>query len=124
MNRLEDPTGALHRKRARCAGHTDLRGGGGRTPREHEPTHMQRTRGTDPKANQTEPAERTDRMEWRTGGRREGTPGRNNPQHAPRGARGKGGTRGEMREPAPGPTPLTYRERRAHTTRALHPPRQ
>ena len=41
-------------------------GGGKRTPRERERTHTQRTRGEYPKGNRTEPAERTDRVEWRT----------------------------------------------------------
>ena len=41
--------------------------GGACTPREHECTYTQRTRGTEPKGNGTEPAERTDHMEWRTG---------------------------------------------------------
>ena len=40
--------------------------GGGRTPRERERTHTQRTRGEYQKGNPTEPAERTDRLEWRT----------------------------------------------------------
>ena len=40
------------------------------------------------KGNQTKPAERTDRMEWCTSRRREGTRGRDNPQHTPRGTRG------------------------------------
>ena len=41
-------------------------GGGARTPRERERTHTQRTRGEYQKGNRTEPAGRTDRMEWRT----------------------------------------------------------
>ena len=40
--------------------------GGARTPRERERTHTQRTRGEYQKGNRTEPAERKDRMEWRT----------------------------------------------------------
>ena len=36
------------------------------TPREREGTHTQRTRGEYQKGNRTEPAERTDCMEWRT----------------------------------------------------------
>ena len=55
---------------------------------------------------------------------REGTPGRDNPQHAPRGTRGKRGAQGETQEPAPAPIPQASRAGRAHTTRALHPPRQ
>ena len=69
-------------------------------------------------------AEPIDRMEWRTGRQREGTPRRDNPRHAPRGAPGQGGTQGETQEPALAPTPQASRERRAHATRALHPPRQ
>ena len=41
-------------------------GGGERTPREREHTHTQRARGDYQKGNQTELAERTDRVEWRT----------------------------------------------------------
>ena len=40
--------------------------GGARTPREGEHTNTQKTRGEYQKGNRTEPAERTDRMEWRT----------------------------------------------------------
>ena len=54
---------------------------------------VQRTRGGDPKSDQSEPAECTDRMEWRTGRRSDGTPRRDNPQHAPRGTPVKGGAR-------------------------------
>ena len=52
---------------AHSAGATPTLGGEARTPREHERTHTQRTRGADPKGNRTEPVERTDRMEWGTG---------------------------------------------------------
>ena len=46
---------------------TPTRGvGGGRKPGERKRTHTQRTRGEYQKGNQTEPAERTDRMECRT----------------------------------------------------------
>ena len=63
------------------------------------------TQATDTrKGDRTEPAERTDRMECRAGRRREGTAGRDNPQHARRGTRGEGGAPGEKREPAPPPT--------------------
>ena len=93
-------------------------------PRQHERTHTPRTRGAHPKGNRTKPAERTDLVEWRMCRQREGIPGRDNPQHALRGTRGQGGAQGEKREPAPAPTPQTCRERRDHTTRALHPPRQ
>ena len=85
---------------------------------------MQLPRLVDQKGNRTEPPERTDDMEWRTGRRREGTPGQDNPQHALRGTRGQGGAQGEKREPAPAPTPQTDPERSAHTTRALHLPKQ
>ena len=40
-------------------------GRGERTPRERERTHTRRTRGEYQKGNRTDPAERTDRMEWR-----------------------------------------------------------
>ena len=40
--------------------------GGERTPRERERTHTQRARGDYQKGNQTDLAERTDRVEWRT----------------------------------------------------------
>ena len=40
--------------------------GGERTPRERERTHTQRAREDYQKGNQTELAERTDRVEWRT----------------------------------------------------------
>ena len=42
------------------------RGVGRRTPRERKRTHTQRTRGEYRRGNRTEPAERTDRIEWRT----------------------------------------------------------
>ena len=62
---LKGPTSAQCRDRARCARHT-TQGGGERTPRERERTHTQRARGDYRKGNQTELAERTDRVEWRT----------------------------------------------------------
>ena len=121
MNRLEGPyRRPTAEPRVVRAPHRPEGGGEAQTPREHERTHTQRTRGADPKGSRTEPAERTDRMEWRTGRRREGTPGRDNPQHAPRGTRGQGGAQGETQEPAPAPTPQASPGRRAHTTRALH----
>ena len=43
-------------------------GGRAQTPRERERTHTQRTRGKYQKGNWTNPAERTNRMEWRTSG--------------------------------------------------------
>ena len=61
------PTSAQHRDRARCARHTNQgREGGVRTLPEHERRHTQITRGENQKGNRTKPAERTDRMEWRT----------------------------------------------------------
>ena len=41
-------------------------GGGGRTPRECERTHTQWARGNYQNGTRTEPAKRTDRVEWRT----------------------------------------------------------
>ena len=48
------------------AQHQPGEGEGTRTPRERERTHTQRTRGENQKGNRTKPAERSDRMEWRT----------------------------------------------------------
>ena len=48
------------------ASHQPGEGGGAQRPRERERTYTQRTRGENQKSNRTEPAERTDRMEWRT----------------------------------------------------------
>ena len=48
------------------APHQPGEGGGTQTPQERERTHTPRTRGEEEKGNQTEPAERPDRMEWRT----------------------------------------------------------
>ena len=45
------------------APHHPGEGGGGRTPRDRERTHTQRARGDYQKGNQTEHAERTDRVE-------------------------------------------------------------
>ena len=56
---------AACRDHARCARH-DTQRGGERTPRERERTHMKGARGDYQKGNQTERAERTDRVEWRT----------------------------------------------------------
>ena len=111
------PTGALHRNCVQCARHIDPGGGGVHRGSKSAHTgkgHAART----PRATETEPAEHKDCMEWRTNRLRERKPGRDNPQHAPRGARG-----GEKREPAPAPSPLTCRGRRAHTNRALRPPK-
>ena len=58
------PTSAQCQDRAGCAPHTTQRGGE-RTPRERERTHTKGTRGDYRKGNQTERAERTDRVEWR-----------------------------------------------------------
>ena len=61
------PTSAQHRDRARCARHTTQGRGGARMPRERERKHThKRTGGAHQKGNRTEPAERRDRMEWRT----------------------------------------------------------
>ena len=60
----------------------------------------QQTGGAEPKGHRTQPRQRTDCMKLRTGRRREGTPGRDNPQRAPRGTRSagdEGDTRGEAR---------------------------
>ena len=93
----------MHGYRARCARHTDK--GGGRIPRVRERTHKQWAHDADLKGNRTEPAERTDCVEWRTSRRRKGTSGQDNPQHALRGARGKrettGGGLGELASPPP-----------------------
>ena len=59
------PTSAQCRDHARCARHTTQRGGE-RTPRERERTHTKGARGDYQKGNQTESAERTECMEWRT----------------------------------------------------------
>ena len=75
--------------RGACA--TRTRGGGARKPRERARTHTQQARGADLEGDRIEPAERTDRMEWRTSRRGDGTAGRDDPPHAPRRARGKGG---------------------------------
>ena len=92
MEGHEPPGTALpapYTRTARPARTTLTRGGGeARTLREQERSHTQGTRGAEPKGNWTDPAERTDRMEWCTGRRREGAPGRDNPQHAPPGTRG------------------------------------
>ena len=80
-------------------------GGRARTPRVRDRTHTQRARGANLKGNWTEPAERKDRLEWRTSKRSKWTPGRDNGQHAPRGARGKGETSGGDRRTATGPAP-------------------
>ena len=79
-------------------------GGGGKLG-VHEGTRTQRPRSTYRKGYRTEPAECTDRMEWRTGRRGKGRPERDAPQLAPRGARGKGGgQRGDARA-GTGPDP-------------------
>ena len=64
-DRVERPYQRAAPQCARCARHTN-HGRGGGTPRERERTHTQRTRGEYQKGNRTEPAERTDRIEWRT----------------------------------------------------------
>ena len=57
---------------------------GAGTSRERRRTNTQRARSADPKGQWSEPAERTDHMEWRSSRLRKGTPGQDNPQHAPR----------------------------------------
>ena len=90
---------------ARGARATPTRGGGPRTPREHERIHTQTACGAYLRGNRTEPAERTDCMEWRTGRRGKGAPGWDNPQHALRGAQGNwvttGGGKENWRQPSP-----------------------
>ena len=94
--------------------------GGARTPRLHDCTQAQRARAADPKGDRTEPAERTDRMEWRTGRGRKGTEGRDNPYHTHRGKReGRGKHKGGGRRTGTAPPPKDLRERRAHTSRAV-----
>ena len=99
-------------------------GGGARTPRERERTHTQRTRGEYQKGNRSEPAERTDRMEWRTSERWQGAPGQDGPPHKAQDTRSGKGKTGRTRHQASVQAPRTSRERRAHTTRELHLPRQ
>ena len=101
-------------------------GEGGRvpTPRERERTHTQRTRRADLRGDRTEPAERTDCMEWRTGGRRKGTTEWDDAPHTLLGTRGKAGGHWRDAGTSTGPSHQTCREHRAHMIRALHPPRQ
>ena len=104
------------------APHRPGEGGRARTPWERERTHTQRARGEYQKGNRTEPAECTDRMEWRTSGRGKGTPGRDDPPHAPRGARGKGAGARERRKnrhrpQPPGPAASAAHTRTGHCTR-------
>ena len=95
MNCLERPyRRPAPEPRAVCAPRRPGVGGEGRVRRESTSAHTR-------KGHRTEPAEHTDHMEWRTGRRREGTPGRENPQHAPQGPGGKGGARTST-----GPDPL------------------
>ena len=102
------PTSAQHPDCAKCTRHTSQwRGGGTRTPRKRERTHTQRTRGEYQKGNRTEPAERPDRMEWRTCEQVQGTPARNGLPHtartggAGRGRRGGHDTRHRPDHPDP-----------------------
>ena len=79
-------------------------GGGKRTPRERERTHTQRGRGDNQKGNQTELAERTDRVEWRTSERIQGAPdGR--PATRSAGHAGWEGGNGRDTTPGTGPRP-------------------
>ena len=95
------------------APHQPREGGEARTPSERERTHTQRTHGENLKGNRTEPAERTDRMEWRTSEREEGTPRQDSPPHTAQetlgGKRKQGGhnTRHRPQPPRTGP-PNTY----------------
>ena len=121
------PTSAQHRNRARCARHTNPgRGGGGgaRTPRERERTHTQRTHGKTRRA--TGRSLQNAQTAWNgvpaseDKGHPDGTA--RHTQRRKRGAgRGKRGRHNTRHRPQP---PRTGRERRTHTTRALHPPRQ
>ena len=52
------------------------------------------TRGEYQKGNGTEPAERIDRMEWRTSERGYGTPGQDGPPHTAQDTRGGKGETG------------------------------
>ena len=83
------------------APHQPGEGGGVRTSRERERTHTQRTRGEYQKGNRTEPAERTDRMEWRTSDRGQGTTRRDGPQHTAQDTRGRKGETGRTQHQAP-----------------------
>ena len=135
------PTSAQCRDRARCARQT-TQGGGERTSRERERTHMQRARGDYQKGNRPELAECTDRVEWHPRGYAgmhsakktawNGVPaseGKGHPdgtarRHTARDTRGGKGESGETQHQVPARAPRTGRERRAHRDGALHPPRQ
>ena len=88
---------------------------------ERERTHQQEARGADLKVERTEPADRTDRMEWRTSRRGDGTPRRDNlPEAAARsagegeGAREGRGNRHLPQPPGPAASPAHTPE---HCTR-------
>ena len=120
------PTGALHRNHARCARHTDPGRGEGRGRRGSASAHTRkgqagRTRGG------IGPSPRNAQTPWNgvPAGEDKGHPDKmTRHTHTAGNAGEEGGARGEKRERAPAPTPQTCRERRAHTTRALQPPRQ
>ena len=52
------------------------------------------------------------------------TPERDGPPNTAQDTRGGKGETGKTRHEVPARAPRSGRERRAHTTRALHPPRQ
>ena len=120
------PTGALHRNHARCARHTDPGRGEGRGRRGSASAHTRkgqagRTRGG------IGPSPRNAQTPWNgvPAGEDKGHPDKmTRHTHTAGNAGEEGGARGEKRERAPAPTPQNCRERRAHTTRALQPPRQ
>ena len=78
-----------------------------RTPRQRECTSDQRTHGMHQKGNRTELAERTDPLEWRTSTRGQRTPGRGNPQLAPRVTRGRESKGGGATRSGTGPAGLS-----------------
>ena len=101
--------------------HRPREGRRARTPRERERTHTQRV---NLKLNQTEPRNAQTAWNGVPAGEDKGHPDETT-RHTQRGERRdrEGGT-GEKQEPALAPNPQTCRERRTHTTRALHLPRQ
>ena len=99
-------------------------GGEARTPREHGHTHTQRTRGADPKGNRTGPRNAQSAWIGVPAGEGKGHPGgttRNTHREGREGREEPKGRSKNRHRPRP---PRTCRERRAHMTRALHPPRQ
>ena len=98
------PTSAQCRDLARCARHT-TQGGGERTPPERKRTHTQRARGDYQKANRTELAERTDRVEWCTSERGYSTPGQGGSATRSAAHAGREGGNGRDTTPGTGPSP-------------------